>query len=344
MIPTLVQSASHTSLDTSIKTPLNLYAPRGPQVTQKFVCANVQPPPASFILPNYYENARADYSSAERQKAFRDATSPVMEYIDAIVRSSDASLIATKNQKQVIEECIVHNLSAWAEAHAFVQTPINSQGRAIRTFEAVGLCIAYLKIVGEPGQHPIIENWLGELGWTIWRENRNFHQNIEYWSAAAVSICSGLIKKNADAMHIGAAVFNSAMLDIAKNGSLPNEMKRGSRIVHYHQFSLMGLLLILNISEANSIELNTSKLGNLVKFTLNETASAGKGLGLPQEWTKTHENWLYLCLWSDTCSKTLPINLPIAKPADSYFRNLGGDQKLLWMIEIKRSQYHPTSD
>ena len=106
------------------------------------------------------------------------------------------------------------------------------------------------------------------------RSSRN--NNHLYWAALAVGL-SGIVGNDRGMFRWMAANYRQAMGQIDSDGTLPLEMNRGSKALHYHVFSLSALVPIAELGARNGLDLYGARDGalhRLVRRTLD-------GLGDP---------------------------------------------------------------
>ncbi|MCG8609293.1 MAG: alginate lyase family protein, partial [Pseudomonadales bacterium] len=156
--------------------------------------------------------------------------------------------------------CAVSGLRQWATAGALLSKDSNHTGRAIRKWVLGSVSGAYLRLkfsksnplAGLNNDTDVIESWFTALAEQViddWDspplEKMNNH---EYWAAWAVMSTS--ISLNRHDMFLWAIQqYLIAMGQITEEGYLPNELKRETRGLAYHNYSLNPLTMIAAFSE-----------------------------------------------------------------------------------------------
>jgi poly(beta-D-mannuronate) lyase len=219
------------------------------------------PPPAAqrdIIADSYYDDPPV-YSHIDpaRHAAYEAAVGPLEHYLDGVAQ------MASNGEDQ----CALRWLVSWAESDALLGKIEKEQAHYERKWVLAGLALSYAKVrpAASRDQKAAIETWLAALAYGVrkhaaaYKGERNNHY---YWEGLAVA-ATGAVTGNARDLAWGRKVFDAAMAQVARDGSLPREMKRGGRALHYHLFSAAPLAMLESV-----LDLHSPKMDKLAAFCL----------------------------------------------------------------------------
>jgi poly(beta-D-mannuronate) lyase len=219
-------------------------------------CLTPTPPQRDIIADSYYDDPPV-YSHIDPVKhaAYEAAVKPLETYLRTVAK------LASTGQK----ECTLRWLVAWAEGDAMLGTIEKQQAHYERKWLLSGLALSYAKVrdAASRDQRAAIDTWLQALADGV-RSHSDAHKGVRnnhyYWEGLAVA-ATGAVTDNATDIAWGTKVFQNAMADIADDGTLPLELKRGGRALHYHLFSAAPLVMLESV-----LYVTSPKLDKLVAF------------------------------------------------------------------------------
>ncbi|MDD2341748.1 MAG: polysaccharide lyase [Tolumonas sp.] len=160
-------------------------------------------------------------------------------------------------------QCLRQHWLAWAKAGALLQPTKSAVGKAIRKWTLGAIAANYLKIkLNLPEDDPTfpkverqtLERWLGLVAGEVVKDysHRKPEQinNHDYWAAWGV-MTTAVVLNRADLFNWSGEIYLNAMAQVNADGELPNELKRRSRALSYHNFALQPLVLLAAFGEAN---------------------------------------------------------------------------------------------
>jgi len=193
------------------------------------------PPPAQrdIIADSYYDDPPV-YSHIDpvRHAAYEAAVKPLEAYLGNVAR------MASNGDKA----CALRWLVAWAEGDAMLGKIEKEQAHYERKWLLAGLALSYAKVRdgAASDQRAAIDTWLLALADGV-RTHSDAHKGTRiyhyYWVGLAAGAV-GAVTGNEMDLAWARKVFHDAENDIADDGTLPLEMKRGARALHYHLFSI----------------------------------------------------------------------------------------------------------
>ncbi|MBN8535826.1 MAG: alginate lyase family protein [Deltaproteobacteria bacterium] len=257
-------------------------------------------PPAIINLDvnNYYTDKKFSIIDQTRKEKHDAAVKPIEIYIQFISKQSDEYMQAPKSKKQA-GSCALKWIFDWASSSALTGEMKTEQAFYERKWMLTGIALVYAKVreISTTDEKYKIENWLSKLvDLTIQHSElqKSPRNNHYYWEGLAAGAV-GKITNQDKYINWASKVFAFGMNEIQTDGSLPKEMNRGQRALHYHLFSAAPLVFLSSILNSNS-----PKLKLLVDFTfqaLTDPSGISKMSGVSQETEKDRDMaWLEIYL------------------------------------------------
>jgi poly(beta-D-mannuronate) lyase len=250
--PLLVTDPTASYLDVHDRTRL-LKATQDPVLrlaAQKFKADNCleQPTPKPvdryLSMPAFYVDRKGWEAANEPLRAFE-------------TRVTDLAALYVQSGDTTNARCLLRVLDDWAAKDSLISFDYQgNQGQAWYAVEWTASCagLAYSIIKGAPdldaGQQARVEAWLKRVA-----KNQISYpggptsccNNHAYWRGLHASII-GVINNDNDLYRYGIEQFLSALDSMSKDGSLPLEMARGERALHYQTFAILPLVYIAEIA------------------------------------------------------------------------------------------------
>jgi poly(beta-D-mannuronate) lyase len=238
-------------------------------------CSAPPAPQRNIIADSYYDNPPV-YSHIDPVKhaAYEAAVKPLEFYLDRVAH------MASDGDKS----CTLRWLVAWAEADAMLGKIEKEQAHYERKWLLAGLALSYAKVRdGATGdQRASIDTWLKALADGVRKHSdayKGVRNNHYYWEGLAVGAVGAVTGDDKD-LAWARKVFHAAEADIAADGTLPHEMKRGARALHYHLFSAAPLAMLESILDEQSVKFQ--KLATFCDKAWHDPTIAAKLAGVTQ--------------------------------------------------------------
>jgi poly(beta-D-mannuronate) lyase len=226
-------------------------------------CPTLPAIPADLTTDGFYRTDDPTHSiiDPKRMEAYSRSSGPVKAATTAIVKQADLYRITGSRAAAL---CTGTLLYAMARTNALGGRMSSSQAYYVQGWLAGSLALAYLK-VRESGleraeQSEAIAAWLARLG----ASTRNWYDaalarkpegnNHLYWAGLELCAISAVTGDNKD-FNWCLATYRNGVQQIAADGTLPLEMARGERALHYHLYALAPLVLIAEFGEDNGVPL-----------------------------------------------------------------------------------------
>ncbi|OWQ61503.1 polysaccharide lyase [Stenotrophomonas maltophilia] len=223
------------------------------------------PPPGQLDIRaiGYYADKVGSVIDPALQQQNKDATAPLDRYAADVARMSDDYL---RTSDPAAAQCTLSWLGAWADDGAMLGQMIrvnNDQSFYMRQWMLDAVAMAYLKVHDQanPQQRARIDPWLQKLAranLAYWDNPKRRRNNHYYWGGLGV-LATGLATDDDALWQAGHAAFQKGIDDIQGDGSLPLEMTRGQRALHYHDYALAPLVMMAELARLRGQDWYASK-------------------------------------------------------------------------------------
>ncbi len=305
-------------------------------------CPAPPPPVTALTLTRFYADKTGSVVDPALAQSHKAETAPLTQFLREVTSHADKAWRRTKPADKVAAaNCGLVWLAAWARGQALLGSMGSPQAESQRKWDMTGAALAYLKLkrFASDAQRREIEPWLIKLAdaaRAVFDDPNHKRNNHWYWlglGLGAVGHATGSEKHWAAARGI----MQDAARDIAADGSLPMEVARGQRALHYHAFALMPLVTLAEIARARGedfFQLGGDALDRLAGLTakgLADPAVFDRLAGVPQERpVNPGAGWLALYRLHRPFD---PPGLPVVSPGHRW---LGGDTAILHAVLDQR--------
>lgn len=314
--PVAAQQASHYPLQLLEQPP----ATHAEKYDKPFACGKPLAPMVdmSQIQTFYKPTSTQSVIDKDVMAAYVKRNRPLMETASSL-RDMTGRAIYVPADRRSIGNCIMRQLVVWAKANALLGKLDDNdpkgrrQAILIGIFETRSFADAYSVALqaGAPtaDQRKVVEAWFSRLSdafvaeFTPPREPRqkqyrwlDNNGNTRYWASVAIgflAVHTGETEKLAWAMR----ALHEGLGEVADDGSLPLELSRGRRGLHYQNSAIWALTNLLALAHANAIALkpeDTERLLRAARFTadmFDRPDILARRLGVEQERKPDQVDW-----------------------------------------------------
>lgn len=268
-----------------------------------YACPSVLQIAPDLTTDGFYKLGDPTHSIIDpaRQEAYQKSSGPVKEAGQQIVAAADA--YRTKGS-HAAAECALQHIVAMAEQHSLTGKLSSNQAYYVQGWVSGAVAIAYLKIrdahFATPEQQKAIANWLvsmGEQTKSYFEPRRakgtsDARNNHLYWAGVELGAI-GVAANNRTDFEWAIATYDAGVDQIRPDGTLPLEMARGQRALHYHLYALAPLVMLAEFGEVNGLDLYARdhgaihRLVNVSVTGLADPSLFAKETGIQQEVPKS---------------------------------------------------------
>jgi poly(beta-D-mannuronate) lyase len=249
----------------------------------KYSCPTVSTLPHDVEAFDYYSDDKHSIKDQKRYAAYLEVKAQYTGVSVAAERAAD-NFQATGNSGAAA--CVMRILLQQAHADAMTGNMSSNQANYVQNWTLGALAVTYLKVRHDgpdvsdttPEQVAALQVWMKKVGEQVEayfaarrkRGTTDGRNNHLYWAGFA-TMSAGIAVNNRDLYEWGVSTYKDGVDDIATDGTLPLEMARGQRALHYHLFALAPLVTMAEMAAANGDDLysyNHAKLHLLVARSL----------------------------------------------------------------------------
>ncbi len=260
--------------------------------TAPYICPATPDVPPDLTTDGFYRLGDPTHSIVDpaRQAAYQKSSGPVKAAGQAVVAAADA--YRTTGSRQAAE-CALKLIDAMAEQHSLAGKMSSNQAYYVQGWVVGAVAISYLKIrdahLATPEQAKSIADWLVSVGEQTKgyfdprraKGTSDARNNHSYWAGLELAAI-GVAANNRTDFDWAVAAYDAGVKQIRPDGTLPLEMARGQRALHYHLYALAPLVMIAEFGEANGMDLYAHSDGAIHRLADVSTA----GLENPELFTK----------------------------------------------------------
>jgi len=231
-----------------------------------FHCAKVDALPHDIVASDFYSDAKHSVIDAKRKAAYDAAKDQYSNVTEEAERAADEF---QKNGSAAAAACVMHVLETQAAANAMTGSMSSNQANYVQNWTLGGLAVSFLKVRtaraalrATPEQASAVKAWMRTVGQQVqgWFDGRrakgttDAQNNHYYWAGFSV-MAAGIASDDQKLYDWGVGTYKDGVGRIAADGTLPLEMARGQRALHYHLFALAPLVTMAEMGEANGLDL-----------------------------------------------------------------------------------------
>jgi poly(beta-D-mannuronate) lyase len=232
-----------------------------------------------------------------RQEAYRKSSEGVKNIGLAIVKAADD--YRTTGSRQAAQ-CAMTQILTLTQDHSLTGKMSSGQAYYVQGWVVGAIAISYLKIretgIATPQQTEDIGKWMQSVGGQTIAyydahkkaSHSDGQNNHLYWAGVEIAAI-GVAANNRKNFDWAMATYDNGVNQIQPDGSLPLEMARGSKALHYHLYAIAPLVLLAEFGESNHLDLYAHANGaihRLVNFSiagLQDPTPFTKATGVEQE-------------------------------------------------------------
>lgn len=218
-------------------------------------------PPIARLSPDlttsgFYSDGKSSIIDPAKMAAYARTSGPYKKLGQEIVNASDFWR-STGSLKAA--GCAMRHMEAAAREGVFTGRMSSRQAYYVQGWVIGAVAISWLKLEGSGQETPEARKLV--LPWIIqvvhqtqgFYAKTNAQNNHLYWAGVEVA-AAGIAAGNRKLFDWGISTYRSGIDQIQADGSLPLEMRRGRRALHYHLYALSPLVYLAEFGEVNGLD------------------------------------------------------------------------------------------
>jgi len=308
------------------------------------------PPPAPYTgtldFPSKYEGSgkARDQLNASANAQYKERSEPISRMEKGVAKMVDKYM---RTGTPAALQCVIGWYAAWADANALLGPSTSYSGKAMRKWALASLSGSFLHLefsrsqplAAYPAQTQKIKAWLSQVGdkvqteWDLDSPLKKINNHF-YWAAWAI-MATSVVENRRDEFDWAVKVYRIFASQADADGYLPNELKRQTRALGYHNFAITPIAMIAAFGKANGVDLASAGNGALTrvaKRTLQGIADpnmfVARSGGFRQELENVSKQptelaWLEPYCWTVGCQGDMASKAASLRPMKN--TRLGGD-------------------
>jgi poly(beta-D-mannuronate) lyase len=218
---------------------------------------------ADLTTDGFYSDSKSSIIDPVKWKAYVESSGPYKRLGDQAVAAADAY---RTTGSRAAARCVLKLLDSAAADGVFTGKMSSRQAYYVQGWVIGALGVAYLKVrdsgLVNADEAATLTQWMKAVG----RQTMDYYDaakakpggdsqnNHLYW--AGVEVGAIAIAANDRAMFDWAiATYRNGVQQITPEGTLPQEMRRGQRALHYHLYAVAPLVYLAEFGDDNGIDL-----------------------------------------------------------------------------------------
>lgn len=228
-----------------------------------YACPTINHLTPDLTTDGFYSDSKSSIIDPEKWKAYVASAGPVKELGQEIVDAADA--YRTTGSREAAE-CAIQHMEAASRDGIISGKMSSNQAYYVQGWVIGAIAIAYLKVRDSglvlPEQKRDILPWIVKVVQQTVdyydtrrrKETGDSQNNHLYWAGVEVS-AAGIAANDEKLFDWGIDAYHGGVAKIESDGSLPLEMRRGQRALHYHLFAVSPLVYLAEFGEDNGLNL-----------------------------------------------------------------------------------------
>ena len=250
---------------------------------------------ADLTTNSFYSDSKGSIIDPVKWKAYQESSGPVKQLGQDANDAADA--FQTTGSKAAAE-CVLTLEKTAALDHALTGKMSSNQAYFVQGWIVGALGIDLLKVRGSgvvsKADTKLLTDWMK----TVSQQTMDFYnarleknplgQNHFYWAGVQVGAIA-IAANDRPLFDWAVKMYRTGTKEIAADGTMSEEMRRGQRALHYHLYAASPLVYIAEFGEVNGIDLyseNNYALKRLVDLSIQGLEGSGffdKATGIKQD-------------------------------------------------------------
>ena len=234
-----------------------------------YSCPALKALPKDIEASDYYSDAKHSVVDEKRKAAYEAVEA---QFDDAIKSAAKAGDDFQANGNKGAAACVLQILNMEAAADAMTGAMSSNQANYVQNWSLGAFAVSWLKVrssnPGTVAERKAATVWMAKVAAQVEayfaaRHDKGTNDgtnNHYYWAGFSV-MGAGIAADDRALYDWGEGTYDEAISRIAPDGTLPLEMARGQKALHYHLFALAPIVMMAEFGEANGQDLYARRNG-----------------------------------------------------------------------------------
>lgn len=222
-----------------------------------YACPAIQHLSPDLTTEGFYSDSKSSVIDPARWKAYAESSGPYKNLGQQIVDAADAWRSTGSREAA---ECALQHMQAAARDGVLTGRMSSRQAYYVQGWVIGAIGIGYLK-VRDSGlvtrqERRLILPWMVKVAQqTLGFYDHNHAKNNHLYWAGVEAVAIGVAANDHKLFDWGIGTYRTGIDQIQPDGSLPQEMRRGQRALHYHLYAIAPLVYLAEFGEDNGLRL-----------------------------------------------------------------------------------------
>ena len=265
---TLAATTAHAAL----RSPWDIHPVR--LGNMPYACSLPVALPKDIVAYDFYSDAKHSVIDPTRYAAYKAAS----QGFDDTTHTAEAAADSFQSSgSRAAADCVFRLLLRNAKADSMTGNMASNQSYYVQNWTLGALAITWLKVrTAEPGSaedRQAITAWLLKVAGSTHdyfsarhtKGTTDAQNNHYYWAGFAV-MSAAIAGDDKSLFDWGVSTYDDGLSRIQPDGTLPLEMARGQRALHYHLFAMTPLVTMAELGTVNGLDLYTRDSSALTRL------------------------------------------------------------------------------
>ena len=288
LVPVVIGMALSSSFAATLRSPWDDHPVTA--TSAAYACPPIVHLSPDLTTDGFYSDSKSSVIDPAKWKAYSESSGPYKNLGQVIVDAADAW---RSTGSRAAATCALAHMEAAARDGVFTGKMSSHQAYYVQGWVIGAIAMGWLKVrdsgLETPQLHDLVVPWIV----TVTRQTVDFYDssyalnNHLYWAGveAVAAAAAGDDRKLFDWAVAG---YRAGIAQIQPDGSMPLEMARGQRALHYHLYALSPLVYIAEFGQVNGLDLYAerdhalARLEHLCVDGLQNNQFFEKATGIPR--------------------------------------------------------------
>jgi len=228
-----------------------------------YTCPAVVHLSRDLTTDRFYSDSKSSVIDPEKWKAYVASSGPYKDLGQRIVDAADA--YRTTGSREAAA-CAIRHMETAAKDGVFTGKMSSNQAYYVQGWVIGAIAIAYLKVRGSglisteqsreilPWIVSVVHQTMDYYDTRRQKATGDAENNHLYWAGVEIA-AAGIAANDRKLFDWGMACYRAGVEQIQPDGTLPREMARGQRALHYHLFAVAPLVYLAEFGADNGVDL-----------------------------------------------------------------------------------------